>query len=140
MKLITVLLVLASSIASAEIFEYVDPVTGAKEFTNQPKPGALLVSVGDERKLFAASFKAREKERVKNEKAARSELTKLYPKECPTHERCEIVPGMPVDTVVKAFTLTPAGFTHNAQGKTERFKRGGCVISGVNERVVSIDC
>ncbi len=33
--------------AQAEIYKYVDPVTGAVEYTNQPKRGAVRMSTGD---------------------------------------------------------------------------------------------
>ncbi|TAF98936.1 MAG: DUF4124 domain-containing protein [Betaproteobacteria bacterium] len=36
-----------ASIAQAEIYKYVDPVTGAVEYTNQPKKGATRLSTGE---------------------------------------------------------------------------------------------
>jgi len=33
--------------AQAEIYKYVDPVTGAVEYTNQPKKGAVRLNTGD---------------------------------------------------------------------------------------------
>ena len=38
---------LASVSAHAEIYKYVDPVTGAVEYTNQPKKGAMRMNAGD---------------------------------------------------------------------------------------------
>ena len=38
---------LASVGAHAEIYKYVDPVTGAVEYTNQPKRGAIRMGTGD---------------------------------------------------------------------------------------------
>ena len=38
---------LASVPAQAEIYKYVDPLTGAVEYTNQPKKGALRMNPGD---------------------------------------------------------------------------------------------
>jgi Domain of unknown function (DUF4124) len=38
---------LASVSAWAEIYKYVDPVTGAVEYTNQPKKGAVRMNTGD---------------------------------------------------------------------------------------------
>ncbi len=37
----------ASVSVRAEIYKYVDPVTGAVEYTNQPKRGAIRMSTGD---------------------------------------------------------------------------------------------
>jgi hypothetical protein len=37
----------ASGTAQAEIYKYVDPVTGAVEYTNQPKKGAVRTNMGD---------------------------------------------------------------------------------------------
>ena len=45
--LFAVLLVLVSTAAQAEIYKYVDPVTGAVEYTNQPKKGAVRTNMGD---------------------------------------------------------------------------------------------
>lgn len=149
MKKLLLAIAMIAGMANAEIYKYVDPATGAVEYVNQPKKGATPLSSADldaladnggRAKAAALKKKSREQARVNSEKSAREQLSKLFPKDCATHERCEIVPGMPVSVVVKAFTLTPAGFTHNAQGKTERFKRGGCVISSMNDRVVSVDC
>lgn len=42
---IALLLLLVSTIASAEIYKYVDPVTGAVEYLRQPKPGAVAMGV-----------------------------------------------------------------------------------------------
>lgn len=149
MKKLLLALAMTASMANAEIYKYTDPNTGAVEYTNQSNKGATRVNPADlealadnrgRAKAAAHKKKAREQARVNGEKSAREQLSKLFPKDCATFERCEIVPGMPVSVVVKAFTLTPTGFTHNAQGKTERFKRGGCVISGMNNRVVSVDC
>lgn len=36
-----------STAAQAEIYKYVDPVTGAVEYTNQPKKGAVRLNTGD---------------------------------------------------------------------------------------------
>jgi len=149
MKKLLLALAMIAGMANAQIYKYVDPVTGAVEYTNSPRNGAMrmnptssdaLADNSGRAKAAALKKKSREQARINSEKSAREQLSKLFPKDCATHERCEIVPGMPVSVVVKAFTLTPTGFTHNAQGKTERFKRGGCVISGMNDRVVSIDC
>jgi hypothetical protein len=38
---------LATASAQAEIYKYVDPVTGAVEYTNQPKKGAVRTNMGD---------------------------------------------------------------------------------------------
>ena len=38
---------LASVSVQAEIYKYVDPVTGAVEYTNQPKKGAMRMNSGD---------------------------------------------------------------------------------------------
>ena len=38
---------LAAASAQAEIYKYVDPVTGAVEYTNQPKKGAMRMNAGD---------------------------------------------------------------------------------------------
>ncbi len=38
---------LASVSAQAEIYKYVDPVTGAVEYTNQPRKGAVRTNMGD---------------------------------------------------------------------------------------------
>jgi hypothetical protein len=46
-SLFAVALVLASGAASAEIYKYVDPVTGAVEYTNQPKKGAVRTNMGE---------------------------------------------------------------------------------------------
>lgn len=37
----------ASVAADAEIYKYVDPATGAVEYTNQPKKGAVKTAMGD---------------------------------------------------------------------------------------------
>ena len=44
---IVTLSLLASMSAQAEIYKYVDPVTGAVEYTNQPKKGAVRTNMGD---------------------------------------------------------------------------------------------
>jgi Domain of unknown function (DUF4124) len=38
---------LAAASAHAEIYKYTDPVTGAVEYTNQPKKGAVRTNMGD---------------------------------------------------------------------------------------------
>ena len=38
---------LVTASAHAEIYKYIDPVTGAVEYTNQPKKGAVRMSTGD---------------------------------------------------------------------------------------------
>jgi Domain of unknown function (DUF4124) len=38
---------LASFVCAAQIYKYVDPATGAVEYTNQPKKGAIRMSGGD---------------------------------------------------------------------------------------------
>jgi hypothetical protein len=40
-------ILMASGTAQAEIYKYVDPVTGAVEYTNQPKKGAVRTNMGD---------------------------------------------------------------------------------------------
>ena len=46
-RLAAMSLVLVAGLAQAEIYKYVDPVTGAVEYTNQPKKGAVRMSTGD---------------------------------------------------------------------------------------------
>lgn len=43
----TALLLLAAVSVHAEIYKYVDPATGAVEYTNQPKRGAIRMNSGD---------------------------------------------------------------------------------------------
>jgi hypothetical protein len=40
-------ILMASGTTQAEIYKYVDPVTGAVEYTNQPKKGAVRTNMGD---------------------------------------------------------------------------------------------
>ena len=44
---VVTLSLLASMSAQAEIYKYVDPVTGAVEYTNQPKKGATRMNTAD---------------------------------------------------------------------------------------------
>ena len=44
---VVTLSLLVSASAQAEIYKYVDPVTGAVEYTNQPKKGAVRTNMGD---------------------------------------------------------------------------------------------
>ena len=44
---LVMLSMLASLPAQAEIYKYVDPVTGAVEYTNQPRKGAVRTNMGD---------------------------------------------------------------------------------------------
>ena len=44
---VVTLSLLAAMSAQAEIYKYVDPVTGAVEYTNQPKKGAVRTNMGD---------------------------------------------------------------------------------------------
>ena len=44
---LTALSLFALAPAQAEIYKYVDPATGAVEYTNQPKKGAIRMSTGD---------------------------------------------------------------------------------------------
>lgn len=46
-RLVAISLALAAGLAQAEIYKYVDPVTGAVEYTNQPKKGAVRMGGGD---------------------------------------------------------------------------------------------
>jgi hypothetical protein len=45
--LFVTLSLLATASAHAEIYKYTDPVTGAVEYTNQPKKGAVRTNMGD---------------------------------------------------------------------------------------------
>lgn len=45
--MLSLLSLLVSASAQAEIYKYVDPVTGAVEYTNQPKKGAMRMNSGD---------------------------------------------------------------------------------------------
>lgn len=140
----------------AEIYKYVDEESGAVQYTNQPKKGAVRMNTGDslsemtpsdqkrfptaeERaKTLIAKANADSKKRLATEQAAQAELQKKFPKCVPA--LCQPEPGMPIATALTAFSLSYDGFSHTPTGKSVRYRMGRCMVLADETKLTAISC
>lgn len=144
---------LACQSVCAEIYKYTDPATGAVEYSNQPKDGFVLLGGGsvnaeieainrasDERiRVGLKKLQAESKKKAAVEHGAQALMQKAFPRCVPG--RCVPEPGMPIGTARSAFSLMYDGFTHNAAGRTVRYRQGAsCVIFADDTKITSVSC
>lgn len=123
------------SLARAEIYKWVDPATGAVEFTNQPKRGATQMHSGDSPEELTG--------RVNLAKAA-AELNKRWPGACVliSSDRWTCFPrvGMMVNTHDFILDLMPVGFSEDARGKVEHYRRASCRVTARKKLIIAVAC
>lgn len=150
-------------IAAAEIYKYVDPVTGAVQYSNQPKQGStrvssrelptnspcskpvgLLATDNDVFAEYAFAAKCEKAVEAKRHAAAIAALAREYPGACSKTstglQHCQPRVGMHIERHAKALEMRRDGFTEDAvNGKLDRW-RGVCTAYSRRGVVVSVTC
>lgn len=127
--------------AVAEIYKYVNPATGAVEYTNQPKRGGVRMNASDT--LAEIGIKGRGESpayraQIAQQKKAQGELQKLFPECAPG--TCQPAPGMPIALAKTAFPLSYDGFSHTSSGRSERYKYGRCLVHVSAATISAVYC
>lgn len=141
MKLFVAVCVISlATVARAEIYKYVDPVTGAAEYTNQPKRGASRVGSGD---MLSPQAKREADAKDKKQQAALTALAKEHPSACRRFNdrwSCEPRVGVNILNHFQALQMYPNGFTDDAVNGKLDIWRGACTARARSGVIVSVTC
>lgn len=170
MKKFILAVAMLSTIAAAEVYKYIDPTTGAVEYSIHlrgmvPPIGAirsdgsvvtqaevdqirskLVADEAKQKKAAAAEglvFKDAANAREKKAQESMVALAQQFPASCRkigAKTECEPAPGMPLSLAVYAFGFRQAGFTHNAAGRVDRYLTNGCTVYASAYKITSVSC
>ena len=145
MKLfIAVCVISLATVACAEIYRYVDPVTGAAEYTNYPKKGAIRMNAGDTlSEIQNPQAKRAADAKDKKQQAALTALAKEHPSACRKFKdrwSCEPRVGVNILNHFQALQMYPNGFTDDAVNGKLDIWRGACTARARNGIIVSVTC
>ena len=136
------------SLASAEIYHYVDPVTGHEEYTNQPKCGSVRIPDGEiSYKVDPALCEAKRAE-LRETRSKRAvvvaEMVRRHPTACTGgtayYRKCFASVGMSVKLDGNALELRRDGYIDDEQGKRDRWKGNGCTVFSKGDRITAVTC
>ena len=141
MKLFVAVCVISlATVARADIYQYVDPITGAKVYTNQPTKGAIRIFSGDTQSPQA---KRAADAKDKKQQAALTALAKEHPSACHKFKdrwSCEPRVGVNILNHFQALQMYPNGFTDDAVNGKLDIWRGACTARARNGVIVSVTC
>ncbi len=142
-SLIALLLFGAFTGAFGQKFEYTDPVTGAKYYTNQPKRDATQVAVGDELPQSQADPKATAEQ--KHFEFVATKINRRWPGACPYPKHggvgsCLPRVGMSVTEHSLMIGLRRIGYVEDANGKVDRWAAGACRVTVKADLITSVAC
>jgi Domain of unknown function (DUF4124) len=141
MKLFIAICVISlGTVAQAQLYKYVDPATGAVEYVNQPKKGAIRIDSGD---TLSPQAKRAADAKDKKQQAALTALAKEHPSACRKFKdrwSCEPRVGVNILNHFQALQMYPHGFTDDAVNGKLDIWRGVCTARARNGVIVSVTC
>jgi hypothetical protein len=147
MKLLIAVCVISLAVVThAEIYKWVDPATGAVQYTNKPLDGAIKQDTGETRLELpfvdlAADCAADAK--CKKRQEALAMLAKAHPAACANvggRWFCEPRVGVNIRRHYAALQMHSDGFTDDTVNGRLDIWRGACTARARNGVIVSVTC